>query len=395
LVMTIGPGGASTPPAFLAITTNCGGGGFEPTPGVPYLVAMLYNVPYGAVPSGSGTETLGRASASFTLGPVTNTLTPNAWELGPAGFVVAPTPASWGQAALVTIHWNDGAGQSGTTTERVGIPRCQETSLAFPGQMSAFAATPDGSAYWDVSSGGRVLGFDQDYAGDAGPGVDDYYPNNSGPSYGDVGFTSLNAPIVGMATRPDGQGYWLLGGDGGVFTFGLAPFYGSTGALRLNAPVVGMAATADGNGYWLVARDGGVFAFGDAKFYGSMGGKPLNQPIVGIAADPTTGGYWLVASDGGVFSFNAPFYGSTGSLALNQPIVGIEAASDGSGYRVAGRDGGVFSFNLPYDGSYAGRDSHPVVGIAGDGLDGYWLLDSCGGIFTFGSLPFYGSAIIC
>jgi hypothetical protein len=44
-----------------------------------------------------------------------------------------------------------------------------------------------------------------------------------------------------------------------------------------------MAATADGQGYWLVGRDGGVFAFGDAKFYGSATGTSLGTPIVGMA----------------------------------------------------------------------------------------------------------------
>ena len=34
--------------------------------------------------------------------------------------------------------------------------------------------------------------------------------------------------------------------------------------MRLNKPVVGMASTPDGAGYWLVAADGGIFAFGDA-----------------------------------------------------------------------------------------------------------------------------------
>ncbi len=43
---------------------------------------------------------------------------------------------------------------------------------------------------------------------------------------------------------------------------------GSTGNIKLNKPVVGMANTPDGNGYWLVASDGGIFAYGDAKFYG-------------------------------------------------------------------------------------------------------------------------------
>ena len=28
----------------------------------------------------------------------------------------------------------------------------------------------------------------------------------------------LNAPIVGMASTPGGQGYWQVASDGGVFT---------------------------------------------------------------------------------------------------------------------------------------------------------------------------------
>jgi hypothetical protein len=385
---------ASAPPEFLGITTDCGNASsFEPTPDVPYLEATLYNVPMGASPSASGTETLGSTSASFNLGPAVGTaFTDNAWALGPAGFVVAPNPPSWGQAASVTIRWQDGVGGSGTVTQLVGIPVCQGSIKSTPGPTTAMAATPDGSAYWDVTSDGRIFGFNATY-NYAAPG--DYYHYDAGLSYGDAGYIDLNAPVVGMAARPDGQGYWLLGGDGGVFSFGLAQFYGSTGGMHLNAPVVGIAATPDENGYWLVASDGGVFAYGDAKFDGSMGGKPLNQPIVGMAVDQATGGYWLVASDGGVFSFNAPFYGSTGSLVLTQPIIGIEAAADGSGYRLGARDGGVFSFNLPFNGSYAGQDSHPIVAITGDGVDGYWLLDSCGGIYTFGSLPFYRSAIVC
>src|SRR5436309_6303154 len=40
-----------------------------------------------------------------------------------------------------------------------------------------------------------------------------------------------------------------------IFAFGDAPFKGSTGSLKLNRPVVGMASTPSGDGYWLVASD--------------------------------------------------------------------------------------------------------------------------------------------
>jgi len=71
----------------------------------------------------------------------------------------------------------------------------------------------------------------------------------------------------------------------------------------LNKPIVGIASMPDGKGYWLVASDGGIFSFGDAAFRGSMGGTPLNQPIVGITSTPDGQGYWMVASDGGIFTF--------------------------------------------------------------------------------------------
>ena len=128
-----------------------------------------------------------------------------------------------------------------------------------------------------------------------------------------------------------------------------------------------MAATPDGDGYWLVASDGGVFTFGDAPFRGSMGGRVLNRPVVGMAADPATDGYWLVGSDGGVFSFGAPFFGSTGSLELARPIVGIEPLSNGLGYRFEASDGGVFCFGqAEFAGSMGGR----VTGGAGGGDGG-------------------------
>jgi hypothetical protein len=76
-------------------------------------------------------------------------------------------------------------------------------------------------------------------------------------------------PIVGMAAHPDGDGYWLVGADGGVFAFGSASYHGGANTLDLAAPIRGVTATSDGAGYWLVAADGGVFAFGSAQFAGA------------------------------------------------------------------------------------------------------------------------------
>ncbi len=90
--------------------------------------------------------------------------------------------------------------------------------------------------------------------------------------------TSLNPGKVSS------KGYWLVGSDGGLFSFGDAQFFGSMGGQPLDAPIVSMATTPDGKGYWLVGSDGGLFSFGDAQFFGSMGGKALTAPAVGVCA---------------------------------------------------------------------------------------------------------------
>lgn len=83
-----------------------------------------------------------------------------------------------------------------------------------------------------------------------------------------MGGKRLNAPIVGISATPNHDGYWLVGADGGVFSFGNARFLGSAVGVS-SWPVVGLAATSDGAGYWILAQDGGVFTYGDAPFTGS------------------------------------------------------------------------------------------------------------------------------
>jgi len=185
--------------------------------------------------------------------------------------------------------------------------------------------------------------------------------------YGSMGGRTLAAPVVGIASTPDGGGYWEVAADGGVFAFGDAQYYGSMGGRLLNAAIVGVASTPDGEGYWEVASDGGVFAFGDAGYYESMGGQSLNRPVVGLSAAPGGHGYWMVAADGGVFAFGgAPFYGSMGGQSLNRPVVGLAAAPGGLGYWMVAADGGVFGFGgAGFAGSMGGQPlNRPVVGLA-------------------------------
>ncbi len=249
------------------------------------------------------------------------------------------------------------------------------TSGGLQTPVVGLASTPNGSGYWLADAAGGVSA------------------HGAAVNYGSLAGHALNAPIAHIVSTSDGLGYWLVANDGGIFAFGDAPFLGSMGSTHLNAPVVDMAPTPDGHGYWLVASDGGIFAFGDATFEGSMGGRHLNQPIVGMSVDQATGGYWLVATDGGIFSFNAPFLGSTGSIRLSKPVNGMASLANGEGYWFVASDGGIFSEGTAgFLGSMGGTSLNaPVVGMAADpATGGYWLVASDGGIFSFGA-PYFGA----
>jgi hypothetical protein len=249
-------------------------------------------------------------------------------------------------------------------------------SAGVPGPPSAPPPAPANSSYWLVGSDGGIFSF------------------GNAQFYGSTGGLSLNKPVVGMASTSSRNGYWFVASDGGIFNYGRAPFFGSEGGKPLNAPIVGMAALPDGGGYWEVASDGGIFSFGNARFYGSMGGKPLNRPIVGMATTRDGLGYWLVASDGGIFSYgDAGFHGSTGATHLNKPVVGMAATPDALGYWLVASDGGIFSYgDAQFFGSTGGLAlNRPVVGMATTDGGGYWLVASDGGIFTYGDAGFSGS----
>ncbi|MHB1503946.1 MAG: fibronectin type III domain-containing protein [Acidimicrobiales bacterium] len=263
------------------------------------------------------------------------------------------------------------------------------TNVAGPGPSSPSSNTvvPTPGGYWLASSQGRVYAFGAAKRG--------------GGSLPGIGVVPA-APVVGIASTPDGHGYWLAGADGGVFSFGTARFFGSIPGSHVPrfGPVVGIASTPDGHGYWLVSSDGFVYRFGDAGYFGPVDpAKAGVRSVVGIASTPDGHGYWLVSSDGAVYAFGDAT--SRGSLAgkradLTSPVVGIASTPDGHGYWLVSSDGKVYPFGTAVSyGSPAPSDlslSHPVVGIAStpDG-HGYWLVSSDGAVYAFGDAGFFGS----
>jgi hypothetical protein len=260
--------------------------------------------------------------------------------------------------------------------------------------------------------------------------------------------TQLGSRFVGIASTPDGKGYWLAQADGGVYSFGDAGFHGSlpagAGGLGITpiAPISAIATTPDGGGYWLVDQDGGVYAFGDAGFYGSLPGNGT-QPygvVIGVTPTPDGHGYWLLGADGGAFAFgDAAFYGAPasgvavttllatpdgkgymalpangdapltqgdasvpsgrqlGPMALDALVSGGAISSDAKGLWEVSTDGGVYTLgDAGFFGSLPGTGvtpAAPIVGMARtpDG-GGYWLVGGDGGVFTFGDAQFFGSA---
>jgi myo-inositol-hexaphosphate 3-phosphohydrolase len=170
--------------------------------------------------------------------------------------------------------------------------------------VTSLSATRTGKGYWVFTNLGRAIPFgDAVFYGDMsktklnGP-VLDSIPTASGKGYymvgsdggifsfgdavfmGSMGGKPLNKPVQSLVPDGDGAGYWLVASDGGIFAFE-APFKGSMGAIKLNKPVTGMVRYGDG--YLMVGEDGGIFSFSTKKFVGSLGDNPPAKPITSVA----------------------------------------------------------------------------------------------------------------
>src|SRR6185295_11769548 len=159
------------------------------------------------------------------------------------------------------------------------------------------------------------------------------------------------------AATNSGDGYWLLGSDGGVFAFGDAPFYGSQPDLAHKA--VGLA-RAPGAGYLIAYADGSVRGFGTAV----AGNAPTVDPntehadTVAIAAGPN-GGYWLAQGeiDPASSLANDPFLACTRAHE-SSGAGGYQAVSAGGTYR------GAYQFDRGTWNSAAGLANRPdLVGV--------------------------------
>ena len=200
-------------------------------------------------------------------------------------------------------------------------------------------------------------------------------------------------------------------------------------ALALTSVVgVGLAGPAAGavpphKGYWLEAGDGGVFAFG-APFEGSAAADatrcPANPPgrtipngsCWSIAPTPGGDGYWILNSYNGpsTLTETPTSYGQpadtsaySGGADTWPKAMEIVPTNDGKGYWVLDEGpsglGSVQSFGdaVSYGDETTSRPRYlahagsPVAMAAAHDDKGYWIVDSDGGVFSFGDATFHGS----
>ncbi len=164
-------------------------------------------------------------------------------------------------------------------------------------------------------------------------------------------------------------------------------------AIRLvTAGVVALIATA--------SLPGASLAGASPSGASSAGASPATAgPVTPGAADSAGSAngvdhkFWLATRSGAVYSFGLPSYGSPG-VPLNRPVVTIVPTADDQGYWMVASDGGIFSYG---DATFFGSTGNlhlnrPVVGMAATpDQKGYWMVASDGGIFSFGDATFHGS----
>ncbi len=193
-------------------------------------------------------------------------------------------------------------------------------------------------------------------------------------------------PASGSAgSDPPTLGYHLSGfvnGDTAAVTSGTASC--STTAI----------ATSMRGSYPITCTTGTLSAANYTFAEGPPSSVTLSGPSTGYAAFGSDGSIWPIGPAPKVRGATTSFFGSMAGHPLAAPVVGASYSPFHDGYWMVATDGGVFSFgSANYFGSMGGKHlNRPIVGIAStpDG-GGYWEVASDGGIFAYGDAAFYGS----
>jgi hypothetical protein len=387
-----GGGNGGNPTGFFSITANgvnliapdscsAGNGGGNPCFLDSATALPASTTPYEVTGSYPGDANFTAASETVPLSvfPATSSTTLS---------VSSPTTA-FGNESAVRISATVTSGTSGSPTGSIAVQNNGTTACT----INLTANSPNtATGSCSLSDTGLSLGSHSLTAN---------YPGDGNYQ------ASISAAHSLVITNQTDHGYWLVGADGGIFSFGSAQFHGSTGSLKLQRPVVGITPTSDRQGYWLEGSDGGVFAFGDAGFYGSLPGlgfapagsagsaPKLSAPIVGMVPSADGGGYFMVSSVGGVFAFgDAQFVGSCPGIGGCQgSAVAVVPDATGLGYWIAMSNGNVYSFgDAPYLGAPGSQGSPVTAAVRTPDGGGYWILLADGTVYNYGDAEYLGGA---
>lgn len=231
--------------------------------------------------------------------------------------------------------------------------RPREVSLAGVNKYVVDIIAPaDGDGYWVIGNDGGVFSY--------GPHIQ---------FHGSLGATTLAHPIKCATAMPDGTGYWLMDFNGTVFPFGAAVNYGD---LTGDVDITDIGSTSTGLGYWILKQDGSIFAYGDAGYYGGSPALTGGDTISAFAPTATDLGYWLVSyNDGAVFAYGDAVYAGGGGLSTPVPEVTYQAEQasftaptvvenqftgfQGSGYLAFWKDSSqfiIFTVHANFGGQY-------------------------------------------
>ncbi len=195
--------------------------------------------------------------------------------------------------------------------------------LAFDASGRAIAARPQGG-FWIMNGNGSVRAYE------------------GAPSYGSPQFPGDFGRDI--ATMPDGNGYVILDGLGGVHRYGSAIF----SLAGVGGPWFGfdiarsIAVTPDGKGFTVMDGYGGLHPYGTAKRLSGAPYWPGWDIAKSIAYSPS-GSLYLLDSYGGLWGLGgAKQYGTTyfgWNIARD-----ISVWPDGKGYAIIDGFGGVHRF---------------------------------------------------
>ena len=123
-----------------------------------------------------------------------------------------------------------------------------------------------------------------------------------------AGAPAVAPPFVQVTGAPGG-GWLEVEANGVVWAGGGANYFGDL-QRRPNAPAIAVSnivqvrPTPDGFGYWLVGSDGSVYSFGDALYFGSLPGLGVHaSDVVGLIPFSSGQGYEIVSAMEQVWKF--------------------------------------------------------------------------------------------